>query len=64
MKQQVFFSICTILLTIYGQAQSLTPLTSLIEEPVGDEWKEVNLKRQITHAQPMTPNQLIIIVVR
>ena len=54
MKQQVFFSICTILLTIYGQAQSLTPLTSLIEEPVGDEWKEVNLKRQITHAQPMT----------
>ncbi|MBQ8362020.1 MAG: hypothetical protein IJX44_08765 [Bacteroidaceae bacterium] len=54
MKQQVYFSICTILLAIYGQAQSLTPLTSLIEEPVGDEWKEVNLKRQITHAQPMT----------
>lgn len=49
-----FITLCFALLAICSQAQSLVTATSLIEEPVGDEWQEVNLKRQITHAQPMT----------
>ncbi len=62
MKKKVIAIICAYLLTISIPAQCLSPTTerdinllnSHIEEPVGNEWKKVGLKRQITHAQPMT----------
>ena len=60
--QKILFLIWINLLAFCCRAQGLSWVggeelflsRSVVEEPVGDEWKEVNLDRRITHAQPMT----------
>lgn len=60
--QKILFLIWINLLVFCCQAQGFSSVggeelflsRSVVEEPVGDEWKGVNLDRRITHAQPMT----------
>lgn len=54
MKKQVFIILCLTLFAVYCQAQLNVMFASPDEDTAGGEWKEVNLQRQITHAQPMT----------
>ena len=54
MKKQVFIILCLTLFAVYCQAQLNVMFASPEEDTAGGEWKEVNLQRQITHAQPMT----------